>query len=94
MEAASAKFENKTWKGLDDNKVQCITCSHKCIIPLGRSGICGIRKNVNGKLLLLSYGRAIARHIDPIEKKPLHHVLPGSKIYSIGLNMTLKKIII
>jgi pyruvate formate lyase activating enzyme len=85
MEAAALKFENKTWKKLDDGKVQCMTCSHRCTIAPGKSGICGIRKNVDGKLLLLSYGRAIACHIDPIEKKPLHHVLPGTRIYSIGL---------
>jgi pyruvate formate lyase activating enzyme len=65
-------------------KVQCALCPHNCIIPEGRRGICGVRKNIGGKLFSLVYGKPIAIHIDPIEKKPLYHFYPGSKILSIG----------
>jgi pyruvate formate lyase activating enzyme len=50
----------------------------------GRNGICGIRQNIKNKLYLLAYGKAIAANIDPIEKKPLFHFLPGSQAYSVG----------
>ncbi len=65
-------------------KVQCIACSHRCIIDEGKTGICGVRKNINGKLYLLVYGRVIAKHVDPIEKKPLYHFLPRTSAFSIG----------
>ncbi|MEM5777253.1 MAG: AmmeMemoRadiSam system radical SAM enzyme [Candidatus Aenigmatarchaeota archaeon] len=64
--------------------VKCTACSHYCIIQPNNTGLCGIRKNVNGKLYLLVYGKAAAVNIDPIEKKPLYHFLPGSKIFSFG----------
>ncbi|KAH7832203.1 putative Radical SAM protein [Monocercomonoides exilis] len=74
----------KTWESLDDKKVKCLCCSHRCIITPGRAGICGVRKNVDGSIVSMVFGRAIAHHTDPIEKKPLHHFLPGTPIYSIG----------
>lgn len=67
-----------------DGLVHCQTCSHFCKIKDGRVGICGIRKNMGGKLFLLAYGKAIALNIDPIEKKPFFHFLPGSYAYSFG----------
>jgi len=72
------------YKKLKENKVRCLACAHKCIINKEKSGICGVRKNIHGKLLLLVYGKIIAEHIDPIEKKPLYHFLPGTRAYSIG----------
>lgn len=72
------------YKKLKDNKVQCTACNHSCTIDVGRVGVCGIRQNIDGKLELLSYGKAIAVNIDPIEKKPLFHVLPGEYAYSFG----------
>ncbi|MFH0949027.1 MAG: AmmeMemoRadiSam system radical SAM enzyme [Candidatus Aenigmatarchaeota archaeon] len=68
----------------DKKSSRCLACSHYCIINKGKTGICSVRKNVNGKLFLLVYGRAIAVNIDPIEKKPLFHFMPGSNIFSIG----------
>lgn len=65
-------------------KVKCLACVHKCLISESKTGICGVRKNVDGKLYLLVYGKVIAKHIDPIEKKPLYHFLPGTFAYSIG----------
>lgn len=69
---------------LEDGKVQCILCNHRCIIPSSRRGICGVRENREGKLYTLVYGLAISRNVDPIEKKPLFHLLPGSTSFSIA----------
>jgi pyruvate formate lyase activating enzyme len=68
----------------DGNVVRCGLCSHRCVILPGRSGICGVRKNQDGKLRTYAYGEVIASHVDPIEKKPLYHFLPGSFSYSIA----------
>jgi pyruvate formate lyase activating enzyme len=65
-------------------KVRCLACAHKCFISKDKTGICGVRKNVNGKLMLLVYGKIAAMHADPIEKKPLYHFFPGSYAFSIG----------
>ncbi|RIK35686.1 MAG: AmmeMemoRadiSam system radical SAM enzyme [Chloroflexi bacterium] len=64
--------------------VQCTACEHWCALAPGASGKCGVRRNLAGALRLVVYGRAIAVQIDPIEKKPLHHFLPQSRIFSIG----------
>ena len=69
---------------LKENKVKCNLCSHRCIIKNGRRGICGVRENRGGILETLVYGKLIAGHIDPIEKKPLFHFMPGSLSYSIA----------
>jgi len=65
-------------------RVRCLACSHKCFIDKEKTGICGVRKNIGGKLYLLVYGKVAAMHVDPIEKKPLYQFLPGSKAFSIG----------
>ncbi|MDD5290321.1 MAG: AmmeMemoRadiSam system radical SAM enzyme [Patescibacteria group bacterium] len=72
------------YKKLDNKMVACGVCSHFCKIAPGRRGICGVRENQDGKLVVLNYGRIIANHIDPIEKKPLYHFLPGTETYSIA----------
>jgi pyruvate formate lyase activating enzyme len=71
-------------KTLKDGNVQCLACSHLCRIGPGHKGICGVRKNIDGKLQLLVYGRAAAVNVDPIEKKPLFHFYPGTPIFSFG----------
>lgn len=65
-------------------KVVCGLCCHRCPIKPGKRGICGVRENIDGRLYSLVYGRLIAQHIDPIEKKPMFHFLPGSTSYSIA----------
>lgn len=65
-------------------KVRCLACAHKCLIGKENTGICGVRKNINGKLYLLVYGKVASMNVDPIEKKPLYHFLPGTKAFSIG----------
>lgn len=69
---------------LDDQKVRCNLCCHCCVIKSGRRGICGVRENREGILETLVFNRLIARHVDPIEKKPLFHLMPGSLSYSIA----------
>ncbi|MBN2203378.1 MAG: AmmeMemoRadiSam system radical SAM enzyme [Candidatus Aenigmarchaeota archaeon] len=66
------------------NNVKCSLCARNCIIPDGKSGFCRVRKNINGKLYSLVYGRVCAASIDPIEKKPLYMFDPGSKALSIS----------
>ncbi|MCX6739736.1 MAG: AmmeMemoRadiSam system radical SAM enzyme [Candidatus Parcubacteria bacterium] len=66
------------------NNIQCQLCSHYCLISEERTGICAVRKNIKGTLYSLVYGKVIAANIDPIEKKPLFHFLPGSLSYSIA----------
>lgn len=68
----------------EDKKVLCSLCNHRCLIPDGKRGICAVRENRAGILYTLVYDKIIAQHIDPIEKKPLFHVLPGSTSYSIA----------
>lgn len=72
------------YKPLDKHKVQCVLCPRQCVIMEDKRGNCGVRENQDGKLYSLVYGKAVSAHIDPIEKKPLFHLLPGSASYSIG----------
>ncbi|AKM82593.1 TPA: AmmeMemoRadiSam system radical SAM enzyme [Candidatus Berkelbacteria bacterium] len=65
--------------------MNCKTCNHFCHIAPLKRGLCGLRENNFGKLVVLNYGRVIAEQIDPIEKKPLFHFLPGSKTLSIAM---------
>jgi len=68
----------------NNNKIKCQLCNHYCLIGEGKTGLCGVRKNIKGRLYSLIYGKVIAENIDPIEKKPLFHFLPGSLSYSIA----------
>jgi len=72
------------YQKLDDEKVRCNLCNHRCLIKEGSRGICGVRENRAGTLISLVYGKIIAGHCDPIEKKPLFHFLPGTSSYSIA----------
>lgn len=72
------------YKVLAGDEVQCQMCFRKCIIPEGRRGACRNRENHKGKLYSVVYGRPSAVHIDPIEKEPQYHFLPGSEILCIG----------
>ena len=82
-------MEAYLYERLEENKVRCNLCSHRCVIKEGRRGICNVRANEAGILKTLVYGKLIAQHIDPIEKKPLFHFLPGtlsSSIATVGCN--------
>lgn len=81
------------YKKLPKEKVQCQTCSHYCVIEDGERGICGVRENKAGKLYSLVYGKPCAVNIDPIEKKPFFHFLPGTKslsVATVGCNFSCK----
>ena len=67
-----------------DKMVQCNLCGKMCKIAVGAYGFCNTQKNIDGKLYSCNYHRIASFHIDPIEKKPLYHFLPGSSTYSIG----------
>ena len=67
-----------------DGAVRCNVCSHRCLVRPGRRGICGVRENRGGALLATAYGNVVAAALDPIEKKPLFHVAPGSTAWSIA----------
>lgn len=72
------------WTPLEQGQVRCELCRFHCVIGVGHRGRCRVRENRDGVLYSLNDGLAIAAHIDPIEKKPLFHVLPGSRSYSIA----------
>eukprot|EP01105_Mastigella_eilhardi_P007425 TRINITY_DN18878_c0_g1_i1.p1 TRINITY_DN18878_c0_g1~~TRINITY_DN18878_c0_g1_i1.p1 ORF type:complete len:360 (+),score=106.15 TRINITY_DN18878_c0_g1_i1:52-1080(+) len=69
---------------VEDDKVRCGLCPHSCLIAEGRTGFCHARKNVQGKLVTLVYGKPCSLNVDPVEKKPLFHFLPNTNIFSIG----------
>jgi pyruvate formate lyase activating enzyme len=66
------------------SEVRCLLCNHRCLIEDGKSGVCRVRLNRGGTLYSLVYGKVVAENIDPIEKKPLFHVRPGTSSYSIA----------
>lgn len=76
--------EAMLYERLEENRVRCALCAHRCVIPEGKRGICHVRENRGGTLYTLVYGRLIAEHVDPVEKKPLYHFYPGSTAYSIA----------
>ncbi len=72
------------YETMQDQQVRCQLCHHGCTITSGRRGLCGVRENRDGVLETKVYGRLIAAGDDPIEKKPLFHLLPGSRSFSIA----------
>ncbi|PIZ52564.1 AmmeMemoRadiSam system radical SAM enzyme [Candidatus Woesearchaeota archaeon CG_4_10_14_0_2_um_filter_33_10] len=76
--------EASYYKKLKNGNVQCFLCPKKCVIEKDSYGFCNARKNIDGKLYSAVYSNPCAVHIDPIEKKPLYHFMPGEKALSIG----------
>ncbi len=72
------------YQQLENQRVRCRLCAHRCFIAEGKRGVCSVRENRGGRLYSLVYGKLISLQIDPIEKKPLFHFFPGSKIFSIA----------
>ena len=72
------------WSVMDDGRLHCFLCPRHCHIGKGQTGFCFIRKNVGGVLYNLGYGSPAAIQVDPIEKKPLFHFLPGTSVFSLG----------
>jgi len=72
------------WRRLDDGAVECGLCPRLCRLREGQRGFCFVRANVDGAVALLTYGRTSGFGLDPIEKKPLNHFLPGTAVLSFG----------
>ena len=72
------------WEPADGSNADCHLCAHRCRISDGKRGICGVRENRGGVLYSLIYGAVIAEQVDPIEKKPLYHFMPGTTSYSVA----------
>ncbi len=86
-------FQTKYWHALDDGRVQCDVCPRECKIRDGQRGLCFVRACENGEIVLTTYGRSSGFCVDPIEKKPLNHFLPGTPVLSFGTagcNLTCK----
>ena len=76
--------EAMLYERFEDGRVRCMLCAHRCHINPGKRGVCGVRENREGALYSLVYGNAISVAVDPIEKKPLYHYLPGTQALSIA----------
>ena len=79
-----ALHEGRFYEARADKSVVCTLCPHDCRIHDGGRGVCAVRYSRGGRLYTLVYDKVISREIDPIEKKPLFHFLPGSSAYSIA----------
>ncbi len=76
--------KTKYWHGLEDGRVQCDLCPRFCKLKEGQRGLCFVRANQDNQIVLTTYGRSSGFCIDPIEKKPLNHFLPGTPVLSFG----------
>jgi len=86
-------YPARFYETLDNKIVRCNLCPNRCILFQGQIGLCKARKNVDGRLYSMVYGKIASWHLDPVEKKPIFHFLPGSLIYSIsttGCNLQCK----
>ncbi|MCQ8127765.1 AmmeMemoRadiSam system radical SAM enzyme [Methylomonas rivi] len=72
------------WHALEDGRVQCDVCPRFCKLHEGQRGLCFVRQNLDHQIVMTSYGRSSGFAIDPIEKKPLNHFLPGTPVFSFG----------
>ena len=93
MPLAQNTVPTKYWHALDDGRVQCDVCPRACKIHDGQRGLCFVRAAEGGEIVLTTYGRSSGFCIDPVEKKPLNHFLPGTPILSFGTagcNLTCK----
>ena len=73
------------WQQMGEKSVACELCPHACILHEGKTGLCRTRQNIGGTLFNNAYANPCAVHVDPIEKKPIYHVLPGTKSYSLAI---------
>ena len=83
-EADSSPVKTKYWHVLDDGRVQCDVCPRACKLREGQRGLCFVRARDGGEIVLTTYGRSSGFCVDPIEKKPLNHFLPGTSVLSFG----------
>ncbi len=81
MVVKECKLYSKEKKG----KIKCLACAHKCLISKGKTGVCGVRKNIKGKLILLVYGKVVSMNIDAIEKN--HYMVFYLKVMLLVLEV-------
>ena len=81
---SAATVPTKYWHRLDDGRIQCDVCPRACKLREGQRGLCFVRACEGGQIVLTTYGRSSGFCVDPIEKKPLNHFLPGSSVLSFG----------
>src|SRR6187401_2185521 len=79
-----ASVPGRYWHGLADGRVQCDLCPRECKLHEGQRGLCFVRQRVGDRMVLTTYGRSSGFCVDPIEKKPLNHFLPGTSVLSFG----------
>lgn len=84
MEKINSVVETKYWHLLEDGRVQCDLCPRFCKLHEGQRGLCFVRANQDNRIVLTTWGRSSGFAVDPIEKKPLNHFLPGSSVLSFG----------
>ncbi len=84
MQATSTHWPTQFWHRLDDGRIQCDICPRACKMHEGQRGLCFVRACEQGQIVLTTYGRSSGFCVDPIEKKPLNHFLPGSPVLSFG----------
>ncbi|MBL8249426.1 MAG: AmmeMemoRadiSam system radical SAM enzyme, partial [Candidatus Competibacter sp.] len=84
MNKSTEFYPTKYWRMLDDGRVQCDVCPRLCKLHEGQQGLCFVRGRHGDQIMLTSYGRSSGFCIDPIEKKPLNHFLPGTSVLSFG----------
>ncbi|MFA5039541.1 MAG: AmmeMemoRadiSam system radical SAM enzyme [Candidatus Omnitrophota bacterium] len=91
--ASEKPHQASYYQKLENKIVQCLLCPRQCVISDKQRGFCGVRENQGGELYTLVYGKPCSLHLDPIEKKPLFHVLPGARTFSlatVGCNLKCK----
>jgi len=81
---AQGKIEASYYEKLEGSSVRCLLCYQACVLEPGQAGVCRVRKNLEGKLYSLIWENPCVLSADPVEKSPLHHVLPGSKFLALG----------
>jgi pyruvate formate lyase activating enzyme len=84
LRGAGGAHPTRHWHALEDGRVQCDLCPRACKLREGQQGLCFVRANQDGRVVLTTYGRSSGYCVDPVEKKPLHHFLPGTPILSFG----------
>jgi len=77
-------YPGRFWHKVENNRILCNLCPRNCVLGEGQRGFCFVRQNLGGQMVLTTYGRSSGFCIDPVEKKPLNHFLPGTSIFSFG----------
>ncbi|MCK5179589.1 MAG: AmmeMemoRadiSam system radical SAM enzyme, partial [Candidatus Omnitrophica bacterium] len=80
----SKNYIGRYWTKQADDRILCQLCPRYCLLKEGQRGFCFVRQNIDGKIILTTYGRSSGFCIDPIEKKPLNHFYPGTAVLSFG----------